>query len=49
MEKNTEKRKYIKPEIILEKQIETLALVCDSQWNGFQPCMKQGSCGAEIN
>lgn len=37
-----EKKEYEKPEIVYEKQIETLAAFCDSNWFGEDPCMKAG-------
>ncbi len=33
------KKSYTKPKIVYEKQIETLAVVCDSNWVG-----PSGSC-----
>ncbi len=44
--KNDKKKKvYSKPKIVYEKQIETLAAVCSSNWVGPQgTCCMKGSC-----
>ena len=45
MNKKDGKRSYSKPKITYEKQIETLAAVCNSTWVGPRgTCCMKGSC-----
>ncbi len=44
-EKEAKKRKkYEKPKIIYQKEIETLAAVCDSNWGGLGGCRTASPC-----
>ncbi|MCG8429589.1 MAG: hypothetical protein MJA29_00220 [Candidatus Omnitrophica bacterium] len=39
------KKKYLRPRIVYEKKIETLAAVCDSTWIGpGGNCCQKGTC-----
>jgi hypothetical protein len=36
--KKKKRKKYEKPKIIYQKEIETLAAFCDSNWGGLEGC-----------
>ena len=38
MKEQKKKKKYEKPKIIYQKEIETLAAFCDSNWGGQSGC-----------
>jgi hypothetical protein len=42
--KGKEKKKYEKPKITYQKEIETLAGVCDSNWGGVSGCRTASPC-----
>jgi len=35
---------YEKPQVILERELEALAVTCDATYSGFATCQKDGSC-----
>lgn len=44
MKEEKKKKKYEKPKIIYQKEIETLAAVCDSTWGGLGGCRATSPC-----
>ena len=44
MKREKKKKKYERPKIIYQKEIETLAAVCDSLWGGAMTCRTGGTC-----
>ena len=44
MKKETNKKKYEKPRITYQKEMETLAAYCDSNWGGLSGCKTALPC-----